>query len=395
MGFWEENKKLCLSLLAALVVLVVLWPSFKGERPGIIIPWKKDYARLEEKEKDQAEKIRKYYNKKNQLMSKVTAQAKQYNSELEQQYREMRNHGIFIPPWPFRIAPEDGQPGLTFFQIQTKAHTRDLLQYTSLRNVAVSDKYHGLDQHGAPPDKKEKRQLLLRQSAMIDDLVRKATDCGVRSIDRVIHFEPIEAGPLNKAHFLRMYPVRMHIGAPVEAIMKFMNGIEGYHGKVTPIRVDRSQENGKTISETVIRIDVGTKDGLTDQHATTFTIFDEQSDKEDGLRYKGRATVTQVNKDHCIAVVSEETLNDIWDTEEREKRKIAEGDLATTNFYTLIDLKIQGAAPREKNSLTKDIAAVITVGALGLLEEAKTYDPAAARKAKSGKRPPKATWGGY
>lgn len=394
MGFWEENKKLCLGLLAALVALLVLWPSFKDGRSGILSPWKPRYGKLQEDERTNDEEINKHFNKKNQPTSEVISQARRYNSELEQQYRELRNHVIFFAPTPFRIASWDAQPGLRFLEIQNETHTRDLLQYISLRNVLIDDKYVGLDQGGVPPEEKS-LPLLLRQAAMIDDLVRKAADCGVRSIDKVIHYPPIKAGPLNRPHFLKMYPVRMRVGAPVEAIMKFMNSLDGYHGKVTQAGTSSRQEGGEMISERIIRIDVGSRDGLTNEHAITFTIFDEEPDEEDGLRYKGRATVIRINEDHCIATVPEGPRKDIWDDEERNKREVVKGDLATTNFYTLIDLKIQGQPPREKNSLTNDIEAVITVAALGLLEEAKTYGSAGGKTTKTRKRPPTRVWGGY
>ena len=394
MGFWEENKKLCLGLLAAFVALLVLWPSFGNGRPGILRFWAPTYGKLEEDEGTNAEKIDKLFNKKNQLTSEVISQAKRFNSELSQQYRELRNHVIFIPPRPFRIAPQEPLPGLKFLEIQTKIHTGELLRYISLRNVLIDDKYFGLDQGGVPPEEK-RLALLLRQAAIIDDLVRKAADCGVRSIDRVIYFEPVKAGPINRPHFLKTYPVRMHVGAPVEAIMKFTNTLDGYHGKVTQAGTSTRKEGREMISERVIRIDVGSRDGLTNEHAITFTIFDEEPDEKDGLRYKGRATVTQINEDHCIATVPEPAPKEIWDDEELEKREIVKGDLATTNFYALIDHKIQGQPPRGKNSLTNDITAVVTVAALGLLEDAKTYGPAGGKTTKPGKRPPTRVWGGY
>ena len=388
MGSWEQNKKLYYGLLAAAVVLLVLWPSFKEGRPAVISFYKPQYRKLEQTEKENAGEIRKYYNRRNRKMSTVISQARQFNGELLKQYRKLRNHVIFIPPMPYKIADFEPQPGSTLINIQDKAHTVDLLLYASLRDVEIVDKFLGINLGGTPPEDPDKRALLLRQLAMIDDLVRKATDCGVRSIKKVFRIKPIEAGPLNRGHFLKVYPVRMEIGASVESIMKFVNSLDGYHGKVTALG-ESGQEGGK-----LVRIDVGRDDGLTTDHAITFTIFDEVPDKQDGLRYKGRAYVEDIYKDYCTAIIPKDALHPAYKNDP-SKRKIVAGDLATTNFYTLIDLRIRATPSREKNSLENDITATVTVGAVGLLDTAEVpigSDDKPVRRTG----PPRRTWtGGY
>jgi len=393
-SFWEENKRLCYGVLGALVVLLVLWPRFKEGWPAVIRFFATDYGSLATKEEERSKKIEHYYDKKNRRMSSVISDAKRFNGELSEQYRELINHTVFIPPMPFKIASWEPWKGLKFLDIQTKTHTTNLLRYTSLRDVAIGDEFFGLDQHGVPPEK-GKLPLLLRQLAMIDDLVRKATDCGVRQIGRVIAMSPMKTGPLNRPHFLAVCPVRMEIAAPVESIMRFVNSLDGYQGKVTSVGTEVRQEDGKAISEQFIVIDVGRDHGLSRDHAITFTIFDEVPDKQDALRYKGRAYVQEVRDDSCKAIIPKNALPPV-DEKELENRKIAKGDLATTNFYTLLDLKIEAEKPKAKNSLKNNITCVVTVGAAGLLEEARTIGTTGPGKRPSKSRRPPRTWrGGY
>jgi len=394
MGFWEEHKKLCYAALAAAVVLLVLWPSFKQGRPAIVRFYAPEYGKLTAGERASAKKIAGYYDKKNPRMSSVTSQAKRFNRELTRQYAELKKHVIFIPPMPFKIEPWEPNKGLKFLEIQTKAHTVDLLRYTSLPDVVIGDEFFGLNLGGVPPDP-ERLPLLLRQLAMIDDLVRKATDCRVRRIDRVIPMVPLKTGPLNKPHFLAVYPVRMEIAASVKSIMKFVNSLDGYHGRVTRVGTQNRREDGKVIAEAIVEIDVGRNDGIDPNYAATFTIFDDVPDAEDGLRYKGRAYVQEVQDDKCIAVIPKGALPPV-DEKELEKRKIVAGDPATTNFYTLLDLKIEGTPPREKNSLTNDIRAIVTVGAVGLVEETKARRLTRPGRIRERITKPTRTWrGGY
>jgi len=391
-SFWEENKKLCYGLLAAIVVLLVLWPSFREGRPAVIRFYSSEYAKLKKDEKGKSKQIKKYYNKKNPRMSSVISQAKRFNGELAEQYRRLRNHTIFIPPMPFKIPSWEPWKGLRFLEIQTNTHTTELLRYTSLRDIAIGDESFGLDLGGVPPEK-EKLPLLLRQLAMIDDLVRKAADCGVRRIDKVIPMNPVKTGPLNRPHFLAIYPVRMQLAASVESIMRFVNSLDGHHGKVTSVGTEVRHEGDTSVAESFVVIDVGRRHGLNPDHAITFTIFDEVPDKEDGLRYKGRAYVQEVHDDWCKAIIPKNALPPV-EEKELEKRKIAKGDFATTNFYTLLDLKIEAHKPKAKNALTNDITSVITVGAVGFLEEAKAAS--APVPGKGPKRRPPSRWrGGY
>jgi hypothetical protein len=418
-SFWEQNRKLCYGLLIALVLLLVLWPSFREGRPAVISFYKSRYRKLETDEKTNAKDIRKYYDQSNQRMSSVISQAKRFNMGLTQQYRELRNCAVFIPPMPFRIASWEPLKGLKFLEIQTKTHTVDLQRYMSLRDVYIGDQFFGLDLGGVPPEE-SRLPLLLRQLAMIDDLVRKATDCGVRRIDRVIPMAPMETGPLNRANFLKVYPVRMEIGGSFESVMKFVNCLDGYHGRVIGLGTESRREGDSVFSETIVEVDVGTGDGLTAESPATFSIFDETFDEEDGLRYKGRARVQthKVLKDRCFAVLRKDELppvpdgkqehykrleedtsvsaNDCLELLELEELKVAKGDLATTNFYTLLDLKIMAIPPKEKNSLTNDIVATVTAGAVGLLEDTRAGAAISSpRRTSKAVRPPRILRGGY
>lgn len=388
MRFWEENRALCYGVLISAVVLIVLWPSFGGGRPGIVSFFKSNYKKLEEREKSLDKEIERYFSPKNSRMSTEVSRARSLNEDLEGQFRQLRTRAIFIPPAPFRIPAFEPRPDYKLLKIQTETHQIGLVQYASLREIEIVDEFFGLDQKGTPPEK-EKLPLLLRQMAAIDDLVRKAVDCGVQRIDRVIPMEPLKAGPLNKAHFLKAYPIRLEMTASYKTVMEFINTLDGFHGTVRSV----GSQAAKGAGETVIEIDIGSKQGLSKEHAVTFTIFDDVPDKDDGLRYKGRAYVQEILDDHCVARIPAEALPSLEDDKEMAERKVAKGDCATTNFYTLMDLKIDAEAPREKTTLVNKTRAVITVGCLGLLD---TDSPGGGKGPKAPTTaPPPRRWGGF
>ena len=369
MRLFEENKRLCYGVLAAVVVLLVLWPSFREGRPAVISFFKSDYTQLESSERDNSKDIAKYYDPANPKLLGEVARAQQFNDELSRQYDDLRSYVLFVPPMPFKIPAWEPQPGLKFLEIQTKAHTVELARYASLRDVEIADPFFGLDKNGVPPGK-EKLPLLMHQLAMMDDLVRKAIDNRVQKIGKVYPLDPpVKVGPLNKTTFLKLYPVHVEVTASFEAIIAFVNSLDGFHGKVTRAGTQSRKEGRQVINDTIVDINLGTKHGLTTDREIDFTIFDPTPDKEDGLRYKGRAKVTDVQPDKCTAIVTSQSLPPV-EEKEMEKRKIIVGDHASTNFYTLIDLRID-AVPGDKNSLTNRITAVITLAGVGLSEDVK------------------------
>jgi len=390
--FWEQNKHLVYGLLAAAVILIVLWPSFGEGRPGIVRMFRSEYAQYERKERDNAKKIKKYYNPKNERAGTVISEAKRFNRGLAEQYRTLRNFVIFIPPAPYRIPSWEAEKQGKFLKIQAKWHRIELVRYASLRRVEIIDPSFGMDFSGMPPEE-DKLPLFLRQAAMIDDLVHKAVDSGVQRIDSITPMAPVETGPLNRDNFLRLYPVRMEIAAPYEAIIKFINSFDGFHGTVTTAGTELDPQTDQRA--TIVEIDVGSSDGLTAGSDVSFTIFDEMPDPDDGLRYKGRAYVYDVQENFCRARIPEEPRRKSFTEEELKKRKIVKGDLATTNFYTLMDFKIQAIPPREKNSLTNELTATITVGSVGLLTDGRKGPVVGLPVATKARRPPSIWRGGY
>jgi hypothetical protein len=275
---------------------------------------------------------------------------------------------------------------MTFKQIQTKEHTVDLVRYASLRDVQIEDKYFGMYLKGELPPE-DKLPLMLRQLAMVDDLVKKAADCGFGKIESVNPIAPFETGPLNKEMFLKAYPVQMRVGAPAKSVMRFVNQLDGHHGKVIAVLGENAN------SELKIEIDVGRDDGLPDNVPVSFTLFDETPDARDGLRYKGRANVKEVHNDQCVALVPKDSLPPGYG-QNGTTWEIGKGDLATTNFYTLLDLKIEATPPKKDNQLENDITATITVAGIGLLQDTQE-SLTTAQQPKSSQRPPSVRRGGY
>ena len=392
--FWEQNKRLIYGLLASLIILGVLGPSFSEGRPGIVrFIFKEPYDRAASTEKENAKKIEEYYNPRNQLAGSVIAEAGRFNTGLEDQYRSLRNFVIFIPPEPYRIASWEPEKQGKFLKIQAKSHRIDLIRYASLRMVEIADPSFGLDFSGMPPEE-DKLPLLLRQAAMIDDLVRKAVDSGVERIDRITPMQPFETGPLNRDEFLKLYPVRMEISAPFDAIMKFANTFDGFHGTITEAGTESDPESGQRAI--IVEIDIGSADGLTLQTDLYFTIFDETADEEVGLRYTGRAIVYDVPENFCRARSPAEPRRGLFTEDELKKREIVPGNLATTNFYTLMDLKILASPPKEKNSLTNRLTATITAGAVGLMSGSGPKGTIAGPRTPTKARRPPSVWrGGY
>ncbi|HUS58565.1 MAG TPA: DUF2795 domain-containing protein [Planctomycetota bacterium] len=441
-SFFEENKKLCYGLIVAVLLLIVLWPSFSNGRPGVVRFFKTKYLKLENAEAGNAREIDSRYKGTNPRLTAEISRSKQCNGELAAQYDQLVSHVLFIPGMPFRVPYGQSQPGMKFLDIQTKAHTMKLMQEASLRDVEVKDEFFGLNQFGVPPEDKDKRELLLRQAAMIDDLVRKAMDCGVRRIDRVAPRETPLPDPLNKTPFLNLYRVRLEMTASLESIMKFINRLDGFHGTVEPAGVEMHEGTRNTR----IKISVGRRHGITGDSPVSFTIFDQVHDSDDGLRYKGRAEVklSELHDDHCIAIVTassarypEAFLKDVqfpaikdnlikhaksrqapdhvvdllqqmpdyeFETETKAAEafnkielRIAEGDIATTNFYSVMDLKIE-AAPADKAGISNKVTAAITVAGVGLLfdEKAQGTAPAAHKPGATGKKtaaPPRLPYG--
>ena len=369
MRLLEDNKRLWYGVAGAVVILLVLWPSFGKGRPAVVSFFKSDYKALEDTEKQNAEQIAKYYNTANPKLLGEIARLQQSNAHLAKQFAELRNHVVFIPPMPFKIPFWEHLPGLKFLEIRTQAHSMELVRYARLRDVEVADQFFGLNMYsGGVPPEKEKLPLLMRQLAMIDDLARKAIDSGVRKIGRVAPLTPVEAGALNKTPFLKLYPIRFEVTGPSESIVAFINSLDGFHGKVTKAATKTRAEAGQVIVDTEIEIGLGRKHGLSDGSEIWFTIFDDVPDKEDGLRYKGRARVMQLMDDKCKAMVPAEMLPPV-EEKELENRKIKEGDYATTNFYTLLDLHVEAVPNKEGTSNT--ITATLTAASAGLLEGAE------------------------
>ena len=370
MRFVEENRKLCYGLAAVVVILLVLWPSFREGRPAVVSFFKPEYNRLETSDRQNGEQIVTYYNQANPRMMGEIARGRECNAELGAQFTAVRDYIMFIPAMPFKVPADEVQPGLKFLEIQTKAHSVELVRYARLRDVEIEDMFFGMNKNGVPPET-EKLPLLMRQLAMIDDLARKAIDSGVRQIGRVTPMDPVESGPLNKTPFLKLYPVCMAVSGPFDAIIAFVNSLDGFHGKVTSAITKTRTEGEQVVADTVVEINLGSKQGLRDDHDLQFTIFDDVPDKADGLRYKGRAKVTQLSEEKCVAVVRGDELKRVHDEKEIESRKIKEGDIASGGFYTLLDLKIEAVKPSGDTSLVNRITAVITVAGAGLLEDSQ------------------------
>lgn len=392
----EENRKLCYGFAAAVVVLLVLWPSFREGRPAVVSFFKPEFGRLEATDTKNAEEIRKYYSAGNPKMMEEIARGRECNDALGAEFTTLRDYVLFIPAMPFRIPYYEPQPGLKFLDIQTKAHFVELVRYARLRDVEIEDPFFGLNMNGVPPEK-EKLPLLTRQLAVIDDLCRKAIDSGVRKIGKVEPMGPVESGALNKNPFLKLYPVRMVVTGPFDSIMAFVNSLDGIHGKVTSAGRKIPADGDRVVAGTPIEISLGSKHGL--REGSELTIFDvpgkgEVPDKDDGVRYKGRARVTQLAEDKCMATVPADSLPAVED-KELENRKIKEGDIATTNFYTLLDMKIEANRPNDETSLVNRISAIITVAGVGLLQDAQGVSMITITDSKQGNRPNKIRGGGY
>jgi len=374
MRLLEDNKKLWYGVAAAVVILLLLWPSFGRGRPGVVSFLKSDYNALQQSEKQNADQIARQYNTANPRLIGEITRVRESNAQLGNQFSELRSYVLFIPPMPFKIPFWEHQPGLKFLEIRTQAHSMELVRYARLRDqahaqVEVADQFFGLTMYsGGVPPEKEKLPLLMRQLAMIDDLVRKAIDGGVRKIGRVTPLAPVDQGPLNKTPFLKLYPIRLEVTGPSESIVAFVNSLDGFHGKVLSAATKTRAEGDQVVVDTEVEISLGKKHGLSDGNEISFTIFDDVPDKEDGLRYKGRARVTQVLDDKCKAIVPAEALPPV-EEKDLESRKIKEGDYATTNFYTLLDLNIE--ATQNKEGTANTITATVTAAGAGLLEDSQ------------------------
>jgi hypothetical protein len=372
MRFWEENKKLVIGVGIALLVLLVLFPSLFGFGP-VVWGWQRANYTMTVNQSETLERdLAGLYVAGGKPTSDVIAAVEAHNRRLSEETDALKRAMMMVTPKPFRIPPFKTMKGVEAQIILSQART-NRLRYASVRGVDIGEgaNYIGFRdaiEKGQPlPENEEIISQWLLQLAAVDELVKAAVDARVMQIEAIDLLEPFKRGaivakPLPEGadpktppdyefypHLVRYFPIHLKLYCSLESLMTLAHSLEGLHGKV--LNYSR-QADAKGVEQNTVELDLGKQHGL--ELATgdidavdRFTIFGSDASRPDGWIYKARTSrLISLDDTKSAWAVPSESFPEL-EPDEQPRAQIKPGDIASSRFYSVLDMKIISHEPEE------------------------------------------------
>jgi len=248
--FLQQNKLFAIVVGAALLALIVLWPSLFGLGPTVVTLDASRYNKAEIDLRKHKPKMDQYYPKsgKGVPMRRAVQDIEASNKVLQANLDEMRTWMTFVPRYPFRIpetraADDKRREYVTLAynyalfgelmagdECTIKDQADGIVWLASTRNVPLLDKVFGMPEVATPGAIKDPETRIM-QIALVHELGHLAIRLNVDEITSIVPAEPYRL-KLGGAEVAVAYPLTVRIRCDPPTLLAFLHALDGAHGRV-------------------------------------------------------------------------------------------------------------------------------------------------------------------
>lgn len=246
MEFLQQNKLFVIIAGAALVALVILWPSLFGLGPTVVSLDSRRYERAMMDERSLQPKMDQFFPKtgKGVPIKRAVQDIEACNRLLNANLDEMRAWTVTVPRFPFRIpeARKDAERKSYVSLAYTYARTGQLrcdeysiddnndglVFITGIRNVPLRDPYFGtLEMY--TPQAIEDPETRIAQIALIHELGHLAVRLNVDEITSIAFAKPYPVR-LGDTDVALAFPLTVRLRCDLPTLLAFLHALDGAHG---------------------------------------------------------------------------------------------------------------------------------------------------------------------